>query len=63
LAIAQSFAEVSQAVQLERVYLDDLNFFVPFVPMATLLADARVDMIWHIAARPVFDENAPVKIA
>lgn len=57
--IAQTFAELSQAVQLERVYLDDLNFFAPFVPMTTLLADVRVDMVWHLTPRHVFEEDAP----
>jgi hypothetical protein len=53
LAISQSFAELSQAVRLQRVEFDDLEFFQPTVPMETILADRRVDMVWHI--RPAED--------
>jgi hypothetical protein len=59
LAISQTFALLSQAVRLERVEARDLEFFQPWVTMDTLLADARVDMVWHIADAQDFNANAP----
>jgi|GEM_PF-4027785 len=59
LAISQVFAELSQAVPLERVVADDLVFFEPWVPLETLLADRRVDMVWHIVPAEVYGANAP----
>lgn len=59
LAISQAFAELSQAVPLQRVDIDDLEFFEPWVPMGTLLLETRVDMVWHIADRDVFASSAP----
>ena len=59
LAISQSFAELSQALRLERVLLDDLEFFQPSVPMETILADRRVDMVWHVSNAASFADNAP----
>ena len=54
LAIVQTFAELSQVLRLERVYTDDLNFFQPSVPLETILADRRVDMVWHIMSAENF---------
>ncbi len=59
LAISQVFALLSQAVRLERVDTHDLEFFQPWVTMETLLADNRVDMVWHIADPQDFNEDAP----
>ena len=59
LAISQAFAELSQVMRLERVQFDDLEFFVPWVPMETLVADRRVDMIWHIGEAASFPADAP----
>jgi hypothetical protein len=58
LAISQAFAEIGQGVRLERVFLDDLAFFQPWVPMSTILADRRVDMVWHIVPQEDFAVNA-----
>jgi hypothetical protein len=58
LAISQAFAELSQAVTLERVALSDLDFFQPSVPLPALLQDQRVDMIWHILAPESYAQNA-----
>jgi hypothetical protein len=59
LAISETIAELSQAVRLERVFLDDLDFFQPWVPMETILADRRVDMVWHIVPAEEYAANVP----
>lgn len=59
LAISQTFALLSQAVRFERVEARDLEFFQPWVTMQTLLADNRLDMVWHIAAPTDFEQQAP----
>jgi hypothetical protein len=59
LAISQAFAELSQAVRLERVPGSGLDFFQPWVPLETILTDAQVEMVWHIAPPELFQSAAP----
>lgn len=59
LAISQAFAQLSQAVTFVRVEARDLEFFQPFVTLDTLLADTRIDMVWHITDPTTFAEDAP----
>lgn len=58
-AISRVFAELSQAVTLQRAFADDLDFFSPIVPPETLLADLRVDMIVYLTEPSLYAEIAP----
>lgn len=48
IAIAETLAQLSQGVTIQRVFLDDFDTFSPPIPMDVLLQDQRVDLIWYI---------------